>query len=112
MSEFREPTIRDWKKTILIVGLFVLFLLAAAAALVAFGNAVVFLVGFIAIVAVALFMLVRWHAATTAYRCATCGHEFTISTTTDLISPHMMETKYLKCPACSRRSWAKVLVRA
>lgn len=111
MSRFREPSAQDWNRTILVVGLFVLFLLSATAVLVAYGNAAVFLVGFIVIVAVALFMLVRWHAATTAYRCAACGHEFTISTTTDLISPHMVATKYLKCPECNRRSWAQVLMK-
>ena len=110
-SHYRAPTASDWRKTILIVGLFVLFLLAAAAVLVAYGNAAVFLAGFIVIVAVALFVLVRWHAGATAYRCASCGHEFTISTTTDLISPHMIDTKYLRCPACHRRSWAKVLMK-
>lgn len=110
-SSYRVPTPLDWKRTILVVGLFVLLLLTAAAVLVAYGNAAVFVAGFIVIVAVALYVLVRWHAGVTAYRCAACGHEFTISTTTDLISPHMIDTKYLKCPACHRRSWAKVLMR-
>lgn len=55
--------------------------------------------------------LIWWHAENTAYRCGQCGHEFVVSMLKDAFSPHMWESKYLKCPACGERSWAKGLVR-
>lgn len=54
--------------------------------------------------------LIWWHARKTAYRCKHCGHEFVVSVWRDAFSPHMIESKYLKCPACGKRSWAKALV--
>lgn len=57
-----------------------------------------------------LFGLIWWHAQNTAYRCGGCGHEFVVSVWRDAFSPHMIESKYLKCPACGKRSWAKALV--
>jgi DNA-directed RNA polymerase subunit RPC12/RpoP len=60
---------------------------------------------------VLLAALIWWHAENTAYRCEKCGHEFVVSAWKDAFSPHMLESKYLKCPGCGRRSWAKALVR-
>ncbi len=60
---------------------------------------------------VPLALLIAWHARTTAYRCEHCGTEFTISAWRDALSPHTLEAKYLRCPACGRRSWARALVR-
>lgn len=75
-------------------------------------------VGFIAwivILAVGLVLLVKWHAGYTGYRCGHCGHDFEISTLTDLASPQGMGPgggwKYLRCPQCDRRSRARVLVK-
>ncbi|UCF77982.1 MAG: hypothetical protein JSW03_07660 [Candidatus Eiseniibacteriota bacterium] len=59
------------------------------------------------LVGVALYFLVTWHARTTGYGCAKCGHEFNITALTDLISPHVPGKKYLKCPSCHRRTWAR-----
>jgi DNA-directed RNA polymerase subunit RPC12/RpoP len=58
-----------------------------------------------------LFLLVRWHARSTAYRCPACGHEFEISTLTDFLSPHTTSKKFLKCPQCGKRKWATVLLK-
>lgn len=58
-----------------------------------------------------LFWLIWWHARNTAYRCDHCGHEFAVSAWRDAFSPHLMTSKYLKCPECGQRSWAKALVR-
>lgn len=55
--------------------------------------------------------LVRWHAATTGYRCPGCGHEFMISVWADFVSPHILTTKDVKCPRCGRREWMEALVR-
>jgi DNA-directed RNA polymerase subunit RPC12/RpoP len=53
-----------------------------------------------------LYLIVRWHADTTAYRCANCGHEFEISPRRDFLSPHILNKKLLKCPGCGTRTWA------
>jgi DNA-directed RNA polymerase subunit RPC12/RpoP len=55
--------------------------------------------------------LVRWHAATTGYRCPECGRGFIISAWADLLSPHMLTTKYVKCPGWGRRAWMEALIR-
>ena len=57
------------------------------------------------------FLLVRWHAHSTAYRCPACGQEFEIAVLTDLVSPHFRSRKYLRCPQCGKRGWATVLMR-
>lgn len=58
-----------------------------------------------------LYLLVRWHAGKYAYQCPECKERFKISTATDFSSPHVpgMEggKKYLKCPHCSKRVWAR-----
>jgi DNA-directed RNA polymerase subunit RPC12/RpoP len=61
--------------------------------------------------ALILVLLVKWHAATTGYQCPGCGHEFMISTLADFLSPHILTTKYVKCPQCGRRAWMEALVR-
>lgn len=64
------------------------------------------------IVSVGLYLMVRWHARSTGYRCRNCGNEFEISTFTDLVSPHGTGDggwTYLKCPRCEKRTRAKVL---
>ncbi len=55
-----------------------------------------------------LVLLVRGHAARTRYRCPGCGHEFKITPLTDILSPHTLTTKYLRCPACGKRRWIPV----
>ena len=57
--------------------------------------------------AVGLIGLAIWHARTTEYNCPNCGHQFDISWLIDLISPHVPDKKYLKCPSCHKRAWAK-----
>ncbi len=55
-----------------------------------------------------LVILVRGHAARTLYRCPSCGNEFKITPLTDILSPHTLTTKYLRCPACGKRRWIPV----
>lgn len=69
------------------------------------------LVVWLVIVAGAMFVLVRWHAQSTAYRCAACGHEFEIAPWTDLFAPHVPDKKRLKCPECGTKDWAEIVVQ-
>jgi len=63
------------------------------------------------IAAVVLFFLVRWHAEISAYICPRCKNWFIISPLTDLVTPQTFTNKYLKCPKCGKRSWARVIRR-
>lgn len=63
-------------------------------------------------IAVAIGLLIRWHAATFGYRCPQCSHQFRLSAWADLISPNSVSTKFVKCPACGRRAWMEALVRS
>lgn len=59
--------------------------------------------------AIILFILVRWHSRITAYICPRCHNKFTITPFIDFISPQGFTSKYLKCPNCGKRVWAKVI---
>lgn len=41
------------------------------------------------------------------YECAECGHRHVPSFFAVLFAMHVNRTRYLKCPACGRRSWQK-----
>ncbi len=62
---------------------------------------------FILVALVGLIILVLMHAKRAVYTCINCNKEFKISPIIDLVSPHNMNTKYLKCPHCGKRSWHK-----
>lgn len=103
----RKPEPLDWIRN-------AVFLIAACAAIVGMGIWIGHMVP--AVVAasgvIILTLLVRWHARTTGYRCPDCGHQFGISAWADLLSPHMLTTKYVKCPECGRRGWMEARMRA
>ncbi len=109
---YRKPAGADWRKTAIYLAAYIIAIGGGAFLLLPRGG-----VGALVWVVIALgglFLLVRWHSKSTAYRCANCGHEFEISLLTDLISPHGIGNggwKYLKCPHCSQRTRAEVLVK-
>jgi len=107
---YRSVTTKNWLKAGLYILLTITIVAGGAALLSQFEmtGIIVWLV----IAAGSMYLLVRWHANSTAYRCAACGHEFVISVFTDLISPHFFSKKYLKCPQCDKRSWATILMRS
>ena len=107
---YRGATKKDWLKVGAYVLLTIVVIAAGAAALIPGLRPfemglwlVIFFGGY--------FLLVRWHANSTAYRCPVCGHEFEISVLTDFISPHTTSKKFLKCPQCGKRKWATVLLK-
>ena len=67
------------------------------------------------VVTVSLLVVVRWHARNTMYRCPECDHLFSISTFTDLVSPHGLGRgggwKLLTCPKCGHHKKAKVYLK-
>lgn len=46
-----------------------------------------------------------------AYKCKHCGHEFVPTYAQALHAMHMGTTRYLKCPACGKRSWCKKVIK-
>jgi DNA-directed RNA polymerase subunit RPC12/RpoP len=112
-SCFREPTDADRRTGFLV--------LAGYLTAIVLASALIFLlqwpdgmVAWLALVLVGTLLLARWNARHSGYRCARCGHQFEISTLTELASPHGSGDggwKYLRCPACDQKSRAKVLVR-
>lgn len=61
------------------------------------------------IVVAGLAFLVAWHAKNFAYICPNCGDVFEISVLDDLLGPSGVNKKYLKCPKCGKRAWAKIM---
>ena len=41
------------------------------------------------------------------YECRNCHHRYTTTYFKALMAPHMSTTRYLKCPKCGKRNWAK-----
>ena len=108
---YREVTKSDWWR----VGAYTLLAVAIIAITALILIPVAWPVGLVVWLALFvsgdLFLLVRWHANSTAYRCPACEHEFELSVFTDLVSPHVPDKKYLKCPQCGKRNWATVLMK-
>ena len=111
MPTYREPAAGDRRR---------IALLLAAAAAVAIATGVWLLprhgdlwllLWTVTGLAIPVYFLVQWHARVTAYRCPSCGHEFEISAWTDFITPHVPGKKYIGCPSCGKKGWAKVLMR-
>jgi DNA-directed RNA polymerase subunit RPC12/RpoP len=113
MTEFREPSSRDWKTTILYIAVFVAVLAICGLFLLSWKGPVGFILWCV-IALTSLLLLVNWHARTFGYRCGNCGYEFQVSTLVDLVSPHGWTEggwKLLRCPRCGRWTRAEVLTK-
>lgn len=55
--------------------------------------------------------LVVWHSRAFGYRCPSCGAEFSVSAWQDFVAPRLSETRYLTCPQCKRKDWARVMAK-
>ena len=103
MARFSVPTARDWIVELLVLAAAVATLLILARRYGASSPLVV-----LVFVAVLLVVLVKWHAATSAYRCPQCSTEFQIGAWRDFLSPNLVGEKYVRCPHC--RQWAAMQV--
>lgn len=60
-------------------------------------------------------VIVAWHTTKYGYRCSSCGHDFEISFLRNLTSPHVPTEdggqKYLRCPGCNEKAWARIVVK-
>jgi DNA-directed RNA polymerase subunit RPC12/RpoP len=66
---------------------------------------------FVGAAVVVLAALVVWHSRAFGYRCDSCGIEFSATPWQDFLAPHHEEKKYLRCPRCGRKEWARIIAR-
>lgn len=55
----------------------------------------------------ALFFALKLEVDAGHYKCKKCGRKFVPTYRAVLLAPHMNTTRWLKCPECGKRSWAK-----
>lgn len=108
---YREVTKKDQLKAIGYLALMIMFNVLTAISLVPKAWPIGLVAWLVLCFGGSLFLLVRWHARNTAYRCTACAWEFEISFFTDFISPHFPNKKLLKCPRCDERNWAEILMK-
>lgn len=96
------------------LGLFTLLMVVSGALLLG-GDVPAGWLIWIALTVLSVWWLVTWHTRSFGYKCPKCGHAFSISRQTNLLSPNILGTdgprKYLRCPNCQQRSWCPVQVR-
>ena len=112
-GRFREPTAQDRRTATLVVVGFLVGV-TATSGLVFLLDQPDGLLAWLGIVLVSTILLAWWNSAHSGYRCLHCGHEFSISTLIELVSPHgsgIGGWKYVRCPRCDRKTRAKALVR-
>ncbi len=86
-TEFREPTSADRRTEFRIMAIYV-FAVVLSSGLIFLLAPVPGITAWVILVALATFLLVRWNARHSGYRCAYCGHEFQVSVLTEMVSPH------------------------
>jgi predicted RNA-binding Zn-ribbon protein involved in translation (DUF1610 family) len=65
----------------------------------------------VAVAAIFLVPLVKWHARVSSYVCPHCGAKFNITAFISFLSPHVPGKKWLYCPNCNEASWCKRVPR-
>ena len=55
----------------------------------------------------ALFFAFKLEVDAGRYKCKKCGCKFVPSYSAALLAPHINTTRWLKCPECGKRSWAR-----
>lgn len=106
MAQYQDLTPRDRMVGYSILGIGCVALIAAA-----------LLVGkehplwFVGVAVAVLAALVVWHTRTFGYRCPSCGAQFEVSALRNFLAPNSAQSKYLTCPVCKRKDWAKVVAK-
>ena len=59
---------------------------------------------------VGLFFAIRIEQTAGYYECAKCGHKYVPTYNSVLWSMHYGRTRYMKCPACHKKSWQKKVI--
>jgi DNA-directed RNA polymerase subunit RPC12/RpoP len=108
---YRKVSKKDWGRVGAYILLAAVVIVGTAWILVPVAWPIGFAVWLVLCFGGSLFLLVRWHASSTAYRCPACAHEFEISVLADFASLQLPGKKHLKCPGCGKRNWATVLMK-
>ena len=95
---------------VLAISGFISYLAIILLASYAFGEGTKF--GIIMVVATVYFCLIEFFALKVEvdagyYECRKCHHKFSISYFKALFAPHILTTRYVKCPECGQNTWAK-----
>ena len=106
---FTEPTSKDRFFSIFFSCLFIVICIFSAFYILEKYGIVHFLV----ILIISFIILVKWHSSTRGFKCANCGHEFSISFWRDLPTASSIPfmKKMLKCPSCQHKDYASEVVR-
>lgn len=72
---------------------------------------VVIIIGLCIIFLIPCFYALKLEVSVGAYKCKKCGHEIVPTYKEALWAMHMGTTRYLKCPKCNKRSWAKKVIK-
>ena len=59
---------------------------------------------------VGFFVAVRIEQVAGYYECKECGHKYVPSYKAVNMAPHMLRTRYMKCPNCGKKSWQKKVI--
>jgi hypothetical protein len=107
-NSFIEPTVKDRFFSIFFTILLILVLITSSFYITV--NYGIFY--FLLICILGIFLLVKWHSSTRGFKCANCGHEFTISFWQDLPTASSIPfmKKMLKCPSCDYKDYASEVV--
>ena len=54
-----------------------------------------------------MFIIFKYEIEAGYHDCKKCNHKFVPTYMQAMMAPHMGYTRYLKCPKCNKRSWAK-----
>lgn len=78
-----------------------------------FGEGFIF--GLITVISTIIFIIICFVALyfevnTGYYVCKKCNHKFIPKYLEALLAPHIITTRYLKCPKCNKKSWAKKIM--
>ena len=71
----------------------------------------VIVIGLCIIFLIPCFYALKLEVSVGAYKCKKCGHEIVPTYKEALWAMHMGTTRYLKCPKCNKRSWAKKVIK-
>ena len=104
----RKLFISSWVLTFTSVAFYLCTVLVAGFTLeennLAFG--IVMCIAFV-ILLVGLFFAFKMEVDAGYYECRSCGHKFVPTYKEALKAAHTPTKKYLKCPKCSKKTWAK-----
>jgi uncharacterized C2H2 Zn-finger protein len=110
MTEYKEVTRKEWKESLLIIGLLVVIISAGAFFLLP-ENWLAWVI-LVVIAVIVIIIIAAREGGNVVYKCPACGQEFEISAVKNVFAPHgvtkkegkWLEWKQLECPICHGRS--------